>query len=93
MFECKGYSDEGVCIAQPDYGVVRFDQADFCEECQEKGIGKCKHMKYGRDREGCASCFFVDCQNPKSTVYNIIGPQISIYCTAKHCQYFELGID
>jgi len=87
---CQGFDNEGKCRAQPELGVVHGDKMDLCEECGEKGIGKCKFAKHGRDREGC-SCYFVDCQNPACMVYGIIGPQISSYCSGKYCSHFELG--
>lgn len=85
MFECKGLSDKNVCIAMPHLGRLH---GSVCEECKGKGLGECRYIKHGRDREGC-DCYYVDCQNPDCPVYGVVGPQISRHCNARKCKYFK----
>jgi len=86
MYECEHLSAERKCLKFDDYGYIT--SPVICNECRGKGLGKCKYMKKGKDREGC-SCFYVECQNPECPVYGVIGPQISRHCTPGKCKHFE----
>jgi len=87
MFECKGKDADGRCLSMPNLGIIRSD--DICLLCGGKGLGDCRFMEFGRERPGCSSCFVVNCRNPESLVYGVIGPQLNKYCTASNCKYFE----
>lgn len=89
MFECQGFDDKGVCIAQPEMGVLRGDRSFWCQKCDEKGFGECIHMEKKEQKEPNCACRWIICKNKRHPFHLAERVFSTSNCNQTKCRLFE----